>query len=131
MVAFERRELDEIAARLRARREVLAAEIREVAERTGGETQRTIGGGVGDQADEAAASALLDDERAAVRRDEQELAAVEGALARIDGGTYGLCVACGEVIAPARLEANPSAARCINCQGRFERAHGMSGGPSL
>lgn len=133
MVAFERRELDEIALQLRARREVLVAEIRDAGQRTGGETQRTMGGGggVGDQADEAAASALLDDERAGMRRDEQELAAVDAALARIDGGTYGLCVACGEAIAPARLRANPSAARCIGCQGQFERAHGMAGGPSL
>jgi RNA polymerase-binding protein DksA len=46
---------------------------------------------------------------------EREIASVRRALARIDDGTYGECVRCGESIAPARLEARPEAALCINC----------------
>ena len=45
----------------------------------------------------------------------QEIASVKRALARIDDGTYGQCVRCGEDIAPARLEARPEAALCISC----------------
>ena len=46
---------------------------------------------------------------------EGEIASVRRALARIDDGSYGKCVRCGEGIAPARLEARPEAALCISC----------------
>lgn len=45
----------------------------------------------------------------------QEIASVKRALARIEDGTYGICVHCGEDIAPARLDARPEAALCIDC----------------
>ena len=45
----------------------------------------------------------------------REIASVKRALARIEDGTYGECVRCGEEIAVARLEARPEAALCINC----------------
>ena len=45
----------------------------------------------------------------------REIASVKRALARIEDGSYGTCVRCGEEIAPARLEARPEAALCINC----------------
>ena len=35
------------------------------------------------------------------------------ALAKLDAGTYGTCEVCGEAIAPARLEAVPTARVCI------------------
>lgn len=37
------------------------------------------------------------------------------ALSRIDQGTYGTCSSCGGAIAKGRLEARPSADRCISC----------------
>jgi DnaK suppressor protein len=43
----------------------------------------------------------------------KRLSEVDAALARIDAGTYGVCVLCGERIAPARLEARPTTDRCI------------------
>ena len=46
---------------------------------------------------------------------EGEIASVKRALARIEDGSYGECVRCGEKIAGARLEARPEAALCINC----------------
>lgn len=45
----------------------------------------------------------------------KEIASVKRALARIEDGIYGECVRCGEEIAPARLEARPEAALCIDC----------------
>jgi RNA polymerase-binding transcription factor DksA len=38
---------------------------------------------------------------------------IDGALRRIEDGSYGTCEVCGEPIAPARLEAIPWATRCI------------------
>ena len=51
---------------------------------------------------------------------EQEIESVKRALARINDGTYGQCVRCGEEIAPARLEARPEAALCIDCARKAE-----------
>lgn len=44
-----------------------------------------------------------------------EAQAVRLALTRIDNGTYGTCAKCGAPIARARLEAQPTASRCIKC----------------
>ena len=43
------------------------------------------------------------------------LAEVDVALVRLETGTYGVCISCGEVIPDARLEAMPAASRCISC----------------
>ena len=44
-----------------------------------------------------------------------ERAEVDAALARVDAGTYGICVVCGRPIAPGRLDARPTATTCIAC----------------
>jgi DnaK suppressor protein len=43
------------------------------------------------------------------------------ALERLRGGEYGICVECGEQIAPARLRAMPEVTTCVRCQDRLER----------
>jgi RNA polymerase-binding transcription factor len=53
--------------------------------------------------------------------DERLLEAIDAALARIDAGTYGICVNCGRPIAPERLEAMPWATLCIDCKREEER----------
>jgi DnaK suppressor protein len=45
----------------------------------------------------------------------REIASVKRALGRIEDGTYGECVRCGSAISPARLDARPEAALCIDC----------------
>lgn len=40
---------------------------------------------------------------------------IRAALQRIADGTYGICANCGATIAPARLQALPTATLCINC----------------
>ncbi len=46
--------------------------------------------------------------------------ALRGALQRIEDGSYGLCLHCGEAIAHARLEARPEATLCVDCQQKSE-----------
>jgi len=41
---------------------------------------------------------------------------VDDALARLDSGSYGVCVRCGREIPLERLEAVPSAAMCLPCK---------------
>ena len=45
-----------------------------------------------------------------------ELGDIEAALERLDAGTYGQCSECGVTIPPVRLNAYPTAKRCIDCQ---------------
>jgi len=52
----------------------------------------------------------------------QQLQHIEFALQRIDAGEYGACETCGEPIAFARLQAQPTANLCIECQSASEDA---------
>jgi DnaK suppressor protein len=54
----------------------------------------------------------------AERRRRMELARIEAALERLETGDYSWCLACGEPIAPARLELDPAATLCIACAAR-------------
>jgi len=47
---------------------------------------------------------------------EHVLSEIEGALERIEEGTYGTCVNCGKPIAEERLAAIPWATYCIDCK---------------
>ena len=73
----------------------------------------------------AAATQVFEQQRDLALRDRaiQHLALVDAALARLDGGTYGTCLRCGEPIARERLEALPWAAHCISCQAEIDRGH--------
>jgi RNA polymerase-binding transcription factor len=44
------------------------------------------------------------------------LAAIDEALKRIEEGSFGTCVRCGNPIAEERLEAMPYATKCIECK---------------
>lgn len=50
-----------------------------------------------------------------------ELEAVVAARHRLEAGQYGLCQSCGEPIELRRLEAVPTALRCIRCQSLAEK----------
>jgi len=65
-----------------------------------------------EQAVEMEDDAALEAQGLMLRR---QIASVDRALERIANGTYGECVRCGGEIAPARLEARPEAALCIEC----------------
>ncbi len=45
----------------------------------------------------------------------KQLEEVDGALERLDEGTYGSCANCGKAIAPERLQAMPATPFCIDC----------------
>ena len=52
---------------------------------------------------------------------ERLLSAIDGALERIEDGTFGTCRTCGRAIDPARLEALPYTTQCIDCKRKEER----------
>jgi DnaK suppressor protein len=49
------------------------------------------------------------------RRRRQKLLQIEATLRRINSEDYGFCQECGEEIAPARLEFDPTVLLCIIC----------------
>jgi DnaK suppressor protein len=54
----------------------------------------------------------------------RELAAIEDAIEKFDGGQYGDCEACGKPIPLNRLKALPYANECIECKRREELSDG-------
>jgi RNA polymerase-binding protein DksA len=57
-------------------------------------------------------------------RDIDELRAISAARERMADGHYGICDDCGIDIPMARLQAQPTASRCVPCQERYETSHG-------
>lgn len=51
------------------------------------------------------------------------MAEIDHALQNIANDSYGHCIDCGENISFSRLNAYPTARRCINCKADFERSH--------
>ncbi len=50
------------------------------------------------------------------------LTRIDEALARIEAGTYGKCLMCGEPIRRVRLEVQPFSRHCIKCQELLEKS---------
>jgi DnaK suppressor protein len=64
-------------------------------------------------------------------RESQMVADIDQALMRIDEGTYGVCVRCGQPIDERRLEAMPTARYDAACQAAIEASRGMNDTPTL
>jgi RNA polymerase-binding transcription factor len=105
-------DLDAIRRDLEARRDSTRERVETLAERPELGAAQGFGKRIGDGTTEAI-SRLTD--IGVGRSLEEALARTERALAKLDEGTYGTCDACGEPIAPARLEAMPDSALCIAC----------------
>jgi DnaK suppressor protein len=45
----------------------------------------------------------------------QHVFEIDAALSRLDAGTFGICVTCGDAIALGRLQVRPQAKLCIRC----------------
>ncbi len=58
---------------------------------------------------------------AALERDVIELREVEAALGRLHQPEFGVCVDCETDIPFIRLQAYPTAVRCVGCQARAEQ----------
>jgi RNA polymerase-binding protein DksA len=116
---------------LGARSRELRSEIHDTLLRTDAETFARIAGEVRDAEEDAVADLLVDVNMAEITRDVRELRDVEAALRRIATGTYGVCLNCREPIAHARLEAYPTAKRCLPCQRRYDQSKGVAPPPSL
>src|SRR6187551_3549949 len=76
----------------------------------------------GDMADQASGNNEVHIQLKLKQTDAKILQAIEEALRRIEGGTYGICKDCGEPIAEARLKAIPWTRSCIACKEKQNKA---------
>ena len=72
------------------------------------------------ESDRAFTLRLRDRERRLIKK-------IKEAIERIDEGTYGECVECGEDISIARLKARPVTKLCINCKSKQEEDEHLRG----
>ena len=56
-----------------------------------------------------------------ITKTNQEIAALENALLRVDGKTFGICIDCSDDIPQKRLEAYPTTERCTSCKVKHEK----------
>lgn len=115
-----------LAERIAGRKARLDEEIRRVLARSGNERYADLVGEAGDAGDASAASLLRDVTEAEVVRDVGEVRDIVAAEHRLATGRYGACIDCGVDIAYRRLEAYPTAKRCLECQQRREKTHAPS-----
>ena len=54
-------------------------------------------------------------------RERQLIQKIDHSIKKIDEGSYGTCVMCGEDIGAQRLKARPVADLCIDCKSQQER----------
>jgi RNA polymerase-binding protein DksA len=76
----------------------------------------TVYGNIGDDMDENASEVEEYMDNLAIENNlEEQLKDINNSLEKIANGKYGICDECGEDISTERLEANPSAKRCMKC----------------
>jgi len=131
-VALDPTQLSELKAKLETRYQSLLEEVRAELEHT--ENQQYVellGRTPADIGDESVADALADLELKIIDRHIQEIRDIEAAKARINDGSFGICVVCRQDIGFERLLAYPTAKRCFPCQQQRERVYAHEPTPKL
>ena len=131
MTSTDPRQTTTMKARLRERAAQLRGEIQHTLERSSDETHVRIAEQARDTEDDSFSNLIVDLNLAEIDRDADELRRIDTALVRLSEGSYGLCETCGERIPEARLEAEPTALRCIRCQELYEKTHAVGSTPRL
>ena len=128
---MEATKMNELRGALEGRRAELQAEIDQMdAElRSIGADQEDEKGSLGNHLAEDGSNVMEAERLTTISADLRDiLAQVNGALERMDDGTYGTCQRCGKPINPERLEAFPYVAFCIDCQTLLERQNALRAG---
>ncbi|MEE8285387.1 MAG: TraR/DksA C4-type zinc finger protein [Gammaproteobacteria bacterium] len=107
---------------LREQQAELRAEVQGERAESDSERDRRSAREVQDRGDEANTDQWREANAAMIDHHVDEISGIQAALSRVDSGTYGLCVDCGESIGFQRLQAYPSANRCLECQSKAEES---------
>ena len=116
---LEQRQIDELRGLLEARRRELEAQLASSEDDTKPVTldQQSVGRVSRIDAIQQQQMAIAGQQQAS-----RLLRRVELSLQRIDNGEYGFCLQCAEPIAFARLQVQPFASLCIECQSASEKS---------
>ncbi|MGA7272134.1 MAG: TraR/DksA C4-type zinc finger protein [Acidimicrobiia bacterium] len=108
-------DIDAIRTNLQGQRDRLIEQLDELGATPSGDLRVDLDYGDG-FADAAATTAERTERIGLVDTLKGQLDEVEGALSRIEKGTYGVCAQCGVPIPPERLEARPESTLCVACK---------------
>jgi len=114
---MDKKKLEAFKKRLEARQQ----ELRRNVSRTQQDGRTSDEDSAQDIADKAASSYNKEFLFHQSNAERQLLQMVEGALARIQDGSFGQCISCGQEINPKRLEAVPWTRHCVECQEKLEQ----------
>src|SRR5579884_3365201 len=115
-------DLQKMRERLEARRDELQAEIAGLTEAHPTPVDPNEASEGPQDFEEVAVDFLETQQEQSLLVNEQALLTeVQAALQRLEDGSYGRCIACGQPIPEARLEAIPWAARCVKDEAALEQ----------
>ena len=107
-------DVDKIKTKLLERKNELENELAELA------SEKFPTDQVLDPGDQALTSSL-EALRSSLQNNEfEEYTRIVLALEKIEDGSYGICIECGDDINERRLRSYPNAARCVACQEAYE-----------
>ena len=132
MAALAQSQIDQLARKLNENYQTLLREVRGELENSGNQHRiDLLNNEPGDSGDESLANALADFNLTILDRHIDAMRDIEAALQRIKNGEFGVCTDCGDDVAFARLQAYPTAKRCLTCQEKRERDYAHEGHPKM
>ena len=131
MKAFSKEQIAGFAAQLQQDRAATLDSVQEEIRQTGDPDDTSLEKIPNDPGDRSEMDRETDTNIVMAQRHAIELEEIDAALARITDGSYGECAECGGDIGAARLEAQPTARLCIECQKRLEHKPGAASRPSI
>jgi DnaK suppressor protein len=105
---------------LRARRAAMLVAIRDRMHQSDDPAVLALANQVAEVGDRLSTDFLSDSDIVLLNDELKELGDIDGALARIATGTYGVCASCGVDIPGGRLAVMPTASRCVACEEKAE-----------
>lgn len=131
MANLTKNQLQQLRTKMLDRQRVLLAEVKEKRDQAAAQAGDEAMGVIGDAGDESVLRMNTDLDIQEAGRDVEELNNIELALRRMDDGTFGKCDECGQDIGFPRLEAQPTATRCIADQEQYEKTYAHRATPTL
>ena len=131
MADLTEKQTAKLKQRLLERQRVLTEEVSVQRAQTAEDGNEEASGGPGDAGDESVMRMQTDLHLQEAGRDLEELRDIDAALQRIEAGSYEHCDACGDEIGYARLDAQPTALRCVRCQAQHEKTYAHKPTPTL
>ena len=131
MANVTKKQLEKLRKGMLERQRALVQEVSDQRSQAAADGNEAGIGGVGDAGDESVVRMMTDLHLQEAGRDLEELRDIDAAVKRIDAGEYGDCEECGNEIGYPRLEAQPTATRCVECQALHEKTYASKSTPTL